>query len=139
MRLFQVAVVREGAFSGAGGPAEIVAAIFDPAVRRALGALAANDNLHFVEVRNGRMFMRLRGWPADATTLLFILQTAHAIASNAAGGFNAFLASGRALDTEPTLVAYRAGLRRSERIGKLLLFAMFGVIIPGAMPAAWLW
>ncbi|MCC6217471.1 MAG: hypothetical protein IT376_21620 [Polyangiaceae bacterium] len=128
-RAYQVPVVREGAFIGTGGPAELVAATFDPGIRAALGALASADALDRVEIRNDRVVLHLNGWPADAATSSFVLETAHAIASRVGHGVGAFLASGRAIDGDATLAAYRAGLGRSAQIGKLILLGLLVLLL----------
>lgn len=128
-RAYQVPIVREGEFIGTGGPAEIVAATFDPSVRAALGAIATAGALDRVEIRNDRVVLRLNGWPAEAATSSFVLQTAHAIATRADHGARAFLASGRRIDGDATLAAYRAGLGRSERIGKLILLGLLALLL----------
>lgn len=69
------------------------------------------------------------GWPADAETLRHLLHAAHGFAARATQSTAAFLASGRSLDADPALAAYRAGQRASKRNGRIVMAVAFGVFV----------
>lgn len=126
-RPFQAPVRRNGEHAACGGPHAVIATAFDDSVCASLAAIA---RLQDIEIRGDRLVLRVAGWPADAASLRFVIDAAHAIAARVVAAVAAQRRAGIPIAHDPAVLAYGSGRTRSEDLGTVLLFVLLGVMVP---------